>query len=290
MEEPKQSYYATIPVYILCDSNLTDQEIRMLMVISNLTHRHGYCFAENEYLSKVLHKEKRSVSRILASLEGKGYIKRKIFRDEKNNEVKERRIYVEFMPERIHFPSSKVSPNDKNVITPCDENVVTPCDKNVKYNNKNNNNIYMSEQSSDERAIETPDQQTKPDKKPKKEKPHYEPGSDEYRLADYLYRWKIKFNPGMKPPDLQQWAHCFYRLMHSTKRKVPVTVDDVKYRIEFSQKDPFWRKNIQSAAKLCEQYDRLYDEMSGREQQGSLKIDEKKNVVMIRDNARRCWV
>lgn len=302
MREINQNYYATIPVTVLCDSRLTDGELRMLMLIANLVHRYGYCCAENSYLAKISGKEPRTITRVLTSLEEKEYIRREVLRDAKTGKVTERRLYVEFMrpmepepdshPELYSSPDLEPEKTDRNVGTPPDKFVSTPPDKNVGLYKENNIYIHMSEQSPDEHAKQKTSQkaESQPDKKPKKEKPHYEPGSDEYRLAAYLYRWKLKFNPGMKTPDLQQWAHHFHHLLNSTRRKEQVTVEDIKYRIEFSQKHHFWRKNIQSAAKLCEQYDRLYDEMSSLEQQGYLKVDEQNNVVMLRDKNRGSWV
>lgn len=223
-------------------------------------------------------------------------------------------------PEPDSGQAQKPEETDKNVGTPLtkmsvppDRNVGTPPDKNVGVYKENNIYIHtseqnqasqpacssgrcpVSEQSPDAHApqIKTktpePETQTQPEKKPKRERPHYERESDEYRLAAYLYNWKLQFNPNMKQPDLQQWAHQFHHLLHSKRRAKPVTVEEIKWRIEFSQKNGFWRKNIQSAAKLCEQYDRLYDEMSSLEQQGYLRIDDRKNVVMLRDKHKGDW-
>lgn len=302
MKEINQNYYATIPVTVLCDSRLTDGELRMLMLIVNLVHRYGYCCAENSYLAKISGKEPRTITRVLTSLEEKEYIRREVLRDSKTGKVTERRLYVEFMrpmepepdshPELYSNPDLEPEKTDRNVGTPTDKFVSTPPDKNVGLYKENNIYIHMSEQSPDEHAgqMTTQKAESQPDKKPKKEKPHYEPGSGEYRLAVYLYNLKLQLNPKFKKPDLQQWAHQFHNLMHSKKRAEPITVEDIKYQIEFSQKSKFWRKNIQSAAKLCEQYDRLYDEMSSLEQQGYLKVDEQNNVVMLRDKNRGSWV
>ena len=318
MNELNQNYYATIPVSVLCDPNLTDREMRVLMVIVNLTHRYGYCCAENEYLSQVSCKEKRTVPRILSSLEEKGYIRREVIRDDKSRTVVERRIYVTFMPSlepenQGEEQEKGTAPHGENDMTPHGEIATTPHGEIAMVNKENNIYIHtseqnqasqpacssgrcpVSEQSSDAYASQIkseapePGPQTQPEKKPKRERPHYERESDEYRLAAYLYNWKLQFNPNMKQPDLQQWAHQFHNLLHSKRRAKPVTVEEIKWRIEFSQKNGFWRKNIQSAAKLCEQYDRLYDEMSNLEQQGNLRIDDRKNVVMLRDKHKGDW-
>ncbi|MBN3348312.1 Replication protein O [Clostridium botulinum] len=100
----------------------------------------------------------------------------------------------------------------------------------------------------------------KNDKNVKNEKKNnYMSNSNEYRLAEYLYKHILKNNPKTKEPNLQNWAKIFDYILRIDKREL----DEVKTLIVFCQEHAFWYKNILSPDKLRKQYDRLVLEMNG---------------------------
>lgn len=86
----------------------------------------------------------------------------------------------------------------------------------------------------------------------KKEKP-FQPDSDEYRLATFLWKYIKKNNEKAKEPNLQSWSKTFDSIIRLDKR----LVDDIKKIIVFCQQNEFWYKNILSPGKLREHYDKL---------------------------------
>lgn len=90
-------------------------------------------------------------------------------------------------------------------------------------------------------------------KKKTKKEIYYTSDSKEYRLAEYLYKYILKNNPKAKEPNLQKWAKIFDYIIRIDKRDL----EEVKELIKFSQQHKFWYKNILSADKFRQQYDRL---------------------------------
>lgn len=114
-------------------------------------------------------------------------------------------------------PNKQLTPNknDKNY-----KNVNN--DKNEKNEKNDNKNKYMSD-------------------------------SNEYRLAEYLYKHIKANNPNAKEPNFQNWAKTFDYILRIDKRDL----EEVKELIVFCQKHSFWYKNILSADKFRKQYERL---------------------------------
>jgi len=79
------------------------------------------------------------------------------------------------------------------------------------------------------------------------------PESDEYKIAEYLYKQILNHLPTLKPPNLQQWATDADRLLRIDKRDK----HEVALVIKWAQSDPFWKTNILSVSKLRTKYDTL---------------------------------
>src|SRR5699024_9722189 len=79
-----------------------------------------------------------------------------------------------------------------------------------------------------------------------------------FQLAELLFREMKKNNESVRKPNLENWANAF-RLMMERDKRTGKQIQDV---ILFSQQHHFWYKNILSANKLREQFDRLYLEMN----------------------------
>lgn len=77
--------------------------------------------------------------------------------------------------------------------------------------------------------------------------------SIEFRLADYLFKFILRNNPGHKKPNLQEWSKKIDLMLRVDKR----SYEEIKAVIEWCQKDDFWHKNILCTSSLRERYDAL---------------------------------
>lgn len=71
--------------------------------------------------------------------------------------------------------------------------------------------------------------------------------------AKLLFELMLQNNPAAKEPNLEKWANDF-RLMRERDNR---TDEQIKYLINWTQKDDFWSTNILSPAKLRKQFDAL---------------------------------
>ncbi len=72
-ETMKNGYAICFNEWIL-DTEIKN-ELNLLLIISNLTSRNGYCFASNKYFSKLFNVTTCAISRKIKKLENKNYIK-----------------------------------------------------------------------------------------------------------------------------------------------------------------------------------------------------------------------
>jgi hypothetical protein len=128
------NYYSIIPAKLLLDTTITPNAIRIYGVITALTNKEGYCWATNNYFSKLLKLSVRQVSSLINILIKKEYLTVKMIRNTNSNSIKERQIYIGYgkkIPEGI----------EENFNPPIEEN----CQENNiiydKYKKNNNNNI-----------------------------------------------------------------------------------------------------------------------------------------------------
>lgn len=90
-------------------------------------------------------------------------------------------------------------------------------------------------------------------KKPSRPKQVYDKESIPYQLASRLFMRIKENNPNAKEPNLQKWSDDIRKMIQYDKR----TEEQVKYLIDWSQKDSFWSSNILSPSKLRKQFDQL---------------------------------
>jgi len=111
--------------------------------------------------------------------------------------------------------------------------------------------------------------QTSTNKKEKKEKKEkkYSPHSDEWRLAELLLDRIVEGKPDFRRPELGPWAGDIDRMIRLDGRS-PERIEAV---IRWCVRDPFWSKNILSAAKLRKHFDRLELQMAGQVPKESLR-------------------
>ncbi|MCC9023006.1 Replication protein O [Bacillus nakamurai] len=115
----------------------------------------------------------------------------------------------------------------------------------------------------------------KNDKNVKNEK-NIKPSRLKYEICDmenaeYLFKEIQNNNPDAKKPNLEKWANEFRLIRERDKR----TDEQIKYLINWSQQDSFWKTNILSPASLRKQFDRLVTKIkSDKEQKKANKAPE----------------
>ncbi|WP_019244565.1 MULTISPECIES: hypothetical protein [Bacillus] len=97
----------------------------------------------------------------------------------------------------------------------------------------------------------------------------YDESSVHYQLADLLLQRILKNNENFKKPNLQKWANTVRLMMERDNR----TEEQIKYAIEWSQNDSFWKSNILSTDKLRKQFDSIV---------ARIKADKEKKVTPFR--------
>ena len=119
----KPGYWAVIPASVRYDADLPPNAKLLYGEISSLTDVTGYCFASNAYFEQLYELSSRTITRLLKSLEERGYIRIV----DANGGNGQRKIYAGQNPLN--------APPDKNVYTPLTKMSIPP-DKNVGDNNK----------------------------------------------------------------------------------------------------------------------------------------------------------
>lgn len=133
MSDRKPAYWAVLPAKVRYDTSLRPNAKLLYAEITALAGASGYCWATNEYLAQLFGIAARTVSDLVAQLAKCGYIRVEVVRDEKTNEVQQRRIWVDFStPQGI---AGLPDPIAKNGDTPIAENGGTPIAKNGEENN-----------------------------------------------------------------------------------------------------------------------------------------------------------
>ena len=137
IKQSMPNFYSVIPSYVRYDKELTSFEKLIYSEIVALTNYKGYCYAYNKYFAYVYNVSERTVIRAIKNLEKKDYIKINIIKNEKTNQILERKIYI----------SEVNTPTDKNVSTPTDKNVRVARDSNNKNIKRFNNNYIYNKYS-----------------------------------------------------------------------------------------------------------------------------------------------
>jgi len=121
----KPNYYAIIPADVRYCKELKPIERLLYAEITCLTNNKGYCWATNDYFSRLFEISNRSVSRHINQLKTLEFISVVMTRD-KTSKVEKRTIKL------------KKEDIDKTVVPPR-QNCPPPLDRTVQYNNKLNN-------------------------------------------------------------------------------------------------------------------------------------------------------
>lgn len=122
----KNGYAVCLNKWVLDES--IKNELRLLLIISSLCAKDGYCYASNEYLANIFNETERSISVKIKKLESKGY------------------LHIEYERIGTVIKSREIRLTKKS--TAIDKNINRTDDKNIKENNINsinNKNINKKE-------------------------------------------------------------------------------------------------------------------------------------------------
>ena len=143
-----------------------------------------------------------------------------------------------------------------------------------------------NKRTTDERQMNT---NKKVKKERKKELNSYVENSDEFQLAKLLSDLMIQNNPDnttskkAEKDNFQKWSDDIRKMNQIDKR----TFEQIKYLINWSQKDSFWSSNIQSPSKLRDKFDTLAGQVKRKkpDKEKSLRelLKEDDNTIEVSD-------
>lgn len=109
-DESKPSYYAIIPASVRYDKDITPNAKLLYGEITALCNKEGYCWSRNEYFSNLYGVSKTSISKWIASLIKKGYLKSTVIYKEGTKEIDKRCLIIVKDPieEKLNTPLTKV--------------------------------------------------------------------------------------------------------------------------------------------------------------------------------------
>lgn len=237
----KKSYYAVIPATVRYDNNVVPSAKLLYGEITALCNEKGYCWATNDYFSKLYSVSKRTISTWIKSLCNAGYISAKLVLDNSSQKVKMRCLKVEANFD-AHLMKTSI-PSRKKVPDPHEENFA----ENNTINNISSSQIFEQPKINDNGI---------------KNKKIFEADSDPYLLAKFLENNITENNPKFPQSESQRqrWAKDFDLMIRRDK----IDADDIAEVIEWCQRDNFWRSNILSGKKLREKYQQLKMRMESR--------------------------
>ena len=209
--------------------------------ITALCNEKGYCWATNDYFSKLYSVSKRTISTWIKSLCNAGYISAELVLDNSSQKVKMRCLKVEANFDAHLMKTS--TPSRKKVPDPHEENFA----ENNTINNISSSQIFEQPKINDNGI---------------KNKKIFEADSDPYLLAKFLENNITENNPKFPQNESQRqrWAKDFDLMIRRDK----IDADDIAEVIEWCQRDNFWRSNILSGKKLREKYQQLKMRMESR--------------------------
>ena len=153
------SFYAVIPATVRYNKNLSDGSKLLYGEITALCNKMGYCWATNEYFSKLYDCSERTISRWISSLAREGFLLTIVDKDDSNA----RKIWLpETQNINIDHRQKCPDPMDKNVYT-YRQKCPDPMDKNVYNNNTINNTKNNTIESKADKPQPTPKNETKTD-------------------------------------------------------------------------------------------------------------------------------
>lgn len=132
----KPCYWAVLPAGVRYDAVVPPNAKLLYAEISALCDAKGYCYASNDYFCSNFEFTDRTVRRLLTSLAEQGYIRVDVIRDQKTNEVIERRIYAGINPASQTLPpSGQKCPEGSGQKSPHPSGQKCPVEQDIYINN-----------------------------------------------------------------------------------------------------------------------------------------------------------
>ena len=144
------SYYAILPAPVRYCKDLSSFQKILFAEISALTNKEGFCFASNDYFSKLFETSTETISRAISGIAKAGFVIVEVDKSAGNT----RKIYLS---EQLSLLTKKSKGIDEKVNTPIDEKVNTPIDEKVKYNNTSINSTSVNSVSPNRRRAKPTD-------------------------------------------------------------------------------------------------------------------------------------
>lgn len=268
MEQERDFKGVWIPKAVWLDRRLSALDKMILTEIDSLASEERGCFASNAYIADFCQCSEAKVTKSISLLIKLGYLYVASFngRQRELESCLSKNIY-EAESENVSGCFVKNTRQGSKFYEAESENV-----RESKLDNKQDNNIFNNnsqKENTQKKKFPYDDGDAPPDvspasgtdARPKKEEKVFDAESDAYQAASYLARQIEKNYPNVTPPteeDKQRWAADFDKCNRINKH----SWDDIADVLRFSQKSPFWRKNILSGRKFREKYDRLLIEMT----------------------------
>lgn len=214
----KKSCYAVIPACVRYDSKIIPNAKLLYGEITALCNERGYCWATNDYFSRLYSVSKRTISAWIKSLCDAGYISLEFVSDNNNQKVKVRYLKVE-ANFNIHLMKTSI-PSRKKVPDPHEANF-------AENNTINNtfNNLSDTFENANVHEIKL------------KAGKVFEADSDPYLLAKFLENNIVENSPKYPRSEQQRqrWAKDFDLMIRRDK----IDADDIAEIIEWCQRDSF---------------------------------------------------
>ncbi|WP_429947400.1 helix-turn-helix domain-containing protein [Enterococcus sp. DIV1297f] len=211
-----------IPKDVWLDENLSWIEKFLLVEIDSLDNEKG-CWANNEYFAKFFGVSKDRISRLISSLNKKGYITVELSYKQGTKAIEKRIVRITNTYRRKQLEG-------------IGENTNRGIGENTKDNNTSINNTFNN---TNKEEVET---------SPVKY------SAEHFTLASKLKNNLINdFPKEMKKANLEKWADVI-RLM---EEKDDRTIKQIEHVINWLPSSEFWFGNIRSAKKLREKFDSL---------------------------------
>tara|TARA_R100000149_G_C5860379_1_gene126472 strand:+ start:101 stop:988 length:888 start_codon:yes stop_codon:yes gene_type:complete len=208
----KKNYFAVIPAPVRYCEKLQPNAKLMYGEITALANDSGYCYASNEYFSKLYGVTKTSVSKWISALENNNFIKIKYKYHIGTKQIKQRRIFI-------------ADPFNKNSIG-IEKKLNTPLEKKLKDNIYN----YINKIEKDNN---TKSEKRQFDEKTTNAFPHFA------ALFDLKYRPKSE-------TQKNKWLDCLDKL----QRLDGYDLREVYNVSKQLRNDQFWQNNFLSILKL----------------------------------------
>jgi hypothetical protein len=140
----KKSYYAIIPANVRYNNNICANAKLLYGEITALCNEKGYCWASNNYFSKLYNVSKVSISKWINQLKNENFINIKIEYKKNNKQILNRYITILNTPikEKLNTPIKE------KLNTPIKEKLNTPIKEKFKENNTLINNTINNKKNS----------------------------------------------------------------------------------------------------------------------------------------------